>query len=205
MKAKLKDANGFVRFLLQHGGKDQSHRRNLLAVAGMLIWSSLGRHVVEEAKQPEPLKTAAQKAKSKVDKMSWETIPNQKKKVNFPEINAGSGDRTAAPVNPADYPTIKPVRTASHTADQAPAGSHPRHRHGPRSPPRAGLWMSSTEEKNPADIRKAAKLAKSAELKTKPNAWPKKPKAKVAAKDAAPTAATAKGAAAWAWGAKWQA
>ena len=46
MKAKLKGANGFVRFLLQHGEKVGIAA--ILAVAGMLIWSSLGRPVVEE-------------------------------------------------------------------------------------------------------------------------------------------------------------
>ena len=83
MKAKLKGANGFVRFLLQHGEKVGIAA--ILAVAGMLIWSSLGRPVIEESKQPPALTTAANSAKSKVDTMSWEAFPDDRR-TDFREI-----------------------------------------------------------------------------------------------------------------------
>ena len=147
MKAKLKGANGFVRFLLQHGEKVGIVA--ILALAGMLIWSSLGRPVIEETKQPPALQTAANSAKSKVETMSWEAFP-EKERTDFNQFNARSGERISAPVSPPHYPPLKPLNE--------PVIPPIKLREDPilvvaedlEVRPGAGLWMSS----NPEAIKK---------------------------------------------------
>ena len=147
MKAKLKSANGFVRFLLNHGEKIGIAA--ILAVAGMLVWSSLGRPVIEESKQPPALTTAANGAKNKVETMSWDAFPPDQR-TDFARFNAGLGEGVASPVDPKHYPhmdrlnepLIPPVKLRQDpvllTAEELEVR------------PGAGLWMSS----NPEAIKK---------------------------------------------------
>ena len=163
MKAKLKSANGFVRFLLNHGEKIGIAA--ILAVAGMLIWSSLGRPVIEESKQPPALTTAANGAKNKVETMSWDAFP-EGERTDFAKFNAGSGERVASPVKPPDYPTmhrlneplIPPVKLRQDPVLLTVED--------PEVRPGAGLWMSSNPEaikKNLlAAMQKAARLQQEA-------------------------------------------
>ncbi|MBA4106906.1 MAG: hypothetical protein C0485_14235 [Pirellula sp.] len=147
MKAKLKGANGFVRFLLQHGEKVGIAA--ILAVAGMLIWSSLGRPVVDNTKQPEPLKMAAQKASSHVAEMSWEAF-SEPDRTDSAKFIAGSGDRTAAPVNPPNYPEIKPLNPQVIAPIKLRQDPVLVTAEDLEVRPGAGLWMSS----NPEAIKK---------------------------------------------------
>lgn len=163
MKAKLKGANGFVRFLLNHGEKIGIAA--ILAVAGMLIWSSLGRPVIEESKQPPALQTAANVAKSKVETMSWDAFP-EAERTDFAKFNAGSGERISTPVNPPHYPPISrwnepvipPVKLRQDPVLLTVEELEVR--------PSAGLWMSSNPEaikKNMmAAIQEAARLEREA-------------------------------------------
>ena len=147
MKAKLKSANGFVRFLLNHGEKVGIAA--ILALAGMLIWSSLGRPVIEETKQPPALTTAANSAKSKVENMSWEAFP-EADRTDFAKVSAGSGDGAGAPVDPGQYPPspywneppIPPIKLREDPVLVVAEDLEVR--------PGAGLWMSS----NPEAIKK---------------------------------------------------
>lgn len=163
MKAKLKGANGFVRFLLNHGEKIGIAA--ILAVAGMLIWSSLGRPVIEESKQPPALQTAANSAKSKVENMSWDAFPEDQR-TDFAKFNAGSDERVSKPVDPKDYPNIssinprviEPVKLRQDPVLLTAEDLEVR--------PSAGLWMSSNPEaikKNMlAAMQEAARLQKEA-------------------------------------------
>src|SRR5690349_23744383 len=101
MKAKLKGANGFVRFLLQHGEK--LGMGAILLVAGMLIYSSLGRPSIESSKQPPELQTKANQAKAHVEQMSWDGFPVEERTDSSLFI-ANSGDGARKPVNPQQYP-----------------------------------------------------------------------------------------------------
>lgn len=156
MKAKLKGANGFVRFLLNHGEKVGI--AVILGLAGMLIWSSLGRPVVEESKQPPALTTAANSAKSKVENMSWENFPPEQK-TDFASFRSRSGDGVANPVKPGDYPGISainpplipPVKLRQDPVLVTAADLQVR--------PGAGLWMSSDPESIRENMREAAQKA----------------------------------------------
>jgi hypothetical protein len=156
MKAKLKGANGFVRFLLQHGEKVGIAA--ILALAGTLIWSSLGRPVIEETKQPPALQTAATSAKSKVETMSWEAFPPEDR-TDFAKFSAGSGDGISAPVSPPHYPPLKPLNE--------PVIPPVKLREDPvlvtaedlEVRPSAGLWMSSNPEAIKKNLLAAAQEA----------------------------------------------
>lgn len=101
MKAKLKGANGFVRFLLQHGEK--LGMAAILVVAGLLIYSSLGRPSIESNKQPVELQTKANQAKSHVEQMSWDGFPVEER-TDASLFIQNSGDGARRPVNPQQYP-----------------------------------------------------------------------------------------------------
>lgn len=101
MKAKLKGANGFVRFLLQHGEK--LGMAAVLSVAALLIWSSLGRPAIETSKQPPELQTKANQAKAHVEQMSWDGFPPEDK-TDWSTFKARSGEVAIKPVSPDQYP-----------------------------------------------------------------------------------------------------
>jgi hypothetical protein len=156
MKAKLKGANGFVRFLLQHGEKIGIAA--ILLVAGMLIWSSLGRPVVDDTRQPPALTTEANAAKTNVETMSWESFP-EGDRTDFTRFSSRSGDLVSAPVEPTNYPPmdkidppiIPPIKFREDPVLVAAADLEVR--------PGAGLWMSSNPEAILANMREAAKEA----------------------------------------------
>lgn len=77
MTASLKNSNGFVRFLLRHGEKIGIVV--LLAVAGMLFYSSLGRERLEQSELPPAIQTSAQQADTHIEQMSWESFPPEEK------------------------------------------------------------------------------------------------------------------------------
>jgi hypothetical protein len=79
MKAKLKSANKFTRFMLAHGEK--LGMGAVLVVAFLLIWSSLGRPRLEATKQPTNLQKAASDAQAKVQNMSWDAFPRESKTI----------------------------------------------------------------------------------------------------------------------------
>jgi len=164
MKAKLKGANGFVRFLLQHGEKVGIVA--ILAVAGMLIWSSLGRPVVDTTRQPPALTQEANAAKTSVENMSWESFPPEDK-TDFGSFNARSDERVSKPVEPGNYPilpekinpdVIPPVMLRQDPVLVAVTDLEVR--------PGAGLWMSSDpdaiRENMQAAMEEAERLAQEA-------------------------------------------
>jgi hypothetical protein len=106
MKAKLKNANGFVRFLLNHGEKVGIAA--ILAVAGLLISSSLGREKLGEDKQHEPLRQLADSSRQKVQAMSWESIPEEER-TSVDKFLTGPGERVITPVSPEAFPPIDPI------------------------------------------------------------------------------------------------
>jgi hypothetical protein len=156
MKAKLKGANGFVRFLLQHGEKIGIAA--ILVVAGMLVWSSLGRPIVDDSKQPPALTREANAAKSSVENMSWETFPPEER-TDFTSFSSRSGDLVSTPVNPRSYPpippwdqpVIKPIKLREDPILVAATDLEVR--------ASAGLWMSSDAEAIRANMRAAAQEA----------------------------------------------
>ena len=156
MKAKLKGANGFVRFLLQHGEKIGIAA--IMVVAGMLIWSSLGRPAVEQNRQPQALTTEAAAAKQNVDSKTWETLPPEEQ-TSFASFQGKSGDGVMEPVEPPNYPPISPINPPTIPPIQlrqdpvlvAAADLEVRSS--------AGLWMSSNPESILANMREAAKAA----------------------------------------------
>jgi hypothetical protein len=156
MKAKLKGANGFVRFLLQHGEKIGIAA--ILLVAGMLIWSSLGRPVVDDTRQPPALLSEANAAKQNVDSKTWEAMPPEDQ-TNFASFNSRPDSLVAAPVDPNKYPpmdkinpdVIPPIKFREDPVLVAAADLEVRSG--------AGLWMSSNPEAILANMREAAKQA----------------------------------------------
>jgi hypothetical protein len=101
MKAKLKGANGFVRFLLNHGEKIGIAA--ILLVAGLLIFKSLGREKLGPDKQPENLKTLAKNASEKVQQATWEAIdPNERTDATL--FRQRPGDKIITPVNAGSFP-----------------------------------------------------------------------------------------------------
>jgi hypothetical protein len=103
MKAKLKSANGFVRFLLLHGEKIGIAA--ILMVAGLLIFKSLGREKLGPEKQPERLKTLATQANQKVLEATWDNIPADQK-VDSSLHQKRSGEIVMNPVKSEAFPTI---------------------------------------------------------------------------------------------------
>ena len=96
MQAKLKSASKFTRFMLAHGEK--LGMAAVVAVAGLLIWSSLGREQLEADKAPDKLQQAAATATSHVQEMNWE---------EFPEDARTVADDVIVSVNP-DAPVVNP-------------------------------------------------------------------------------------------------
>jgi hypothetical protein len=105
MKAKLKGANGFVRFLLQHGEKIGIAA--VLIVAALLIFKSLGREKLGENRQPAQLTAEAQKADQKVQNMNWESFPRDQR-TDSTQFQARSGELVMTPVKPEAFPPIPP-------------------------------------------------------------------------------------------------
>jgi hypothetical protein len=106
MKAKLKGANGFVRFLLQHGEKIGIAL--VLVVAGLLIFKSLGREKLGPDKQPEKLKSLATNADGKVRDATWENIPEDQR-TDAAKFQARPGDRASTPVNVGSFPIMSDI------------------------------------------------------------------------------------------------
>ena len=74
MKAKLKSANGFTRFMLAHGEK--LGMTAVLAVAGLLIWKSLGRERLAADKQPhEPAAEGRRRRTANVEQHELGDVP----------------------------------------------------------------------------------------------------------------------------------
>ena len=109
MKAKLKNVNGFTRFMLAHGEK--LGMAAVATVAGLLIYSSLGRDSLPADKQPEPLKQKAAQADQHVRAVTWEKIaeadPTQvtvaKDVILDPDASA------LAPIAGDNFPLIRPL------------------------------------------------------------------------------------------------
>jgi hypothetical protein len=105
MKAKLKNANGFARFLLNHGEK--LGIAAVLAVAGLLIYRSLGREKLGDEKQADKLQDVTQQAQQHVTQMTWDSLPPEER-TDITKFIAASGDRNLKPVDPGDFPLIDP-------------------------------------------------------------------------------------------------
>ena len=97
MKAKLKNANGIVRFLLNHGEKLGIVA--VLAVAGLLIYKSLGREMLAESNQPPALTARTTEAKSKVEQMNWDTF-DPSERTDSSTFLARASDGLITPVPP---------------------------------------------------------------------------------------------------------
>lgn len=97
MKTNLKSGNALVRFLLAHGEKIGI--AGMLACAGMLVWSSIGRDSLGPEKQPDKLVSQASNALQKVNAFTWDRLPEEEKKIARPI----SLDAMKA-VKPGDYP-----------------------------------------------------------------------------------------------------
>jgi hypothetical protein len=154
MKAKLKGANGFVRFLLQHGEKIGIAA--ILLVAGLLVYSSLGRPVVDDTRQPPALLSEANAAKANVDGKTWDAMPPEEQ-TSFAKFDARSDDGVMSPVNPFEYPiferpinppTIDPIKLREDPVLVAAADLEVQ--------PGAGLWMSGDPEAIRENMRRAA-------------------------------------------------
>lgn len=160
MKAKLKGANGFVRFLLQHGEKIGIAA--ILVVAGMLVYSSFGRPIVDAAKQPDRLNQAASSANSHVAGMSWEAFPPEEQ-TNYAKFSAGSGELVLTPVKPDQYPAkepwnpnvIPPVKLRQDPVLVAAMELEVR--------PGSGLWLDADPDVILEKMRAAAKEARDRE------------------------------------------
>lgn len=103
MKAKLKSANGLVRFLLAHGEKLGIVL--LLGLAGMLFYSSLGRDTLKDTQRPTALEQLARSADNHIAQMSWEQFPPTEKVVPPP---ASDNDAIGKPIDPEQFPQIDP-------------------------------------------------------------------------------------------------
>lgn len=146
MKAKLKSANGLVRFLLNHGEK--LGMLAVLAVAGLLIAKSLGREKLGDDKQPAQLEASAGQAREKVQNMKWDDLPEEEA-TSYERYQARSGELKITLIDSKDFPKIEinppviepmklradPVLIAVEDLEVNPG---------------SGLWMSS----DPATIRK---------------------------------------------------
>jgi hypothetical protein len=106
MKAKLKSANGFVRFLLNHGEKIGIVA--VVAVAGLLFWKSLGREKLGEDKQPPALQSKARDADDHVRNMTWEKI-DPENQTNSKEFFARSGETAITPVPLGVFPPMAAI------------------------------------------------------------------------------------------------
>jgi len=104
MKAKLKGANGFVRFLLQHGEK--LGIAAVLLLAALLIYSSLGREKLGEEHQPDKLVQSAEGAKNQVESVSWDSLGGER--TDHLSFAARTGDRAMKPVEPEWFPPSPP-------------------------------------------------------------------------------------------------
>lgn len=160
MKAKLKGANGFVRFLLQHGEKIGIAA--ILVVAGMLVYSSFGRPIVDAAKQPDRLNQEASSANQHVQQMSWEAFPKEER-TDFAEFESQPGDKYLTPVDPQQYPpkppwdddVIPPVKLRQDPVLVAAMDLEVR--------PGSGLWLDADPDVILEKMRAAAKEARDRE------------------------------------------
>src|SRR5687768_6910667 len=143
MKAKLKNANAIVRFLLNHGEK--LGIAAVLAVAGLLIYKSLGRETLGEANQPDKLSAAAQAAQQNVEGMTWDAFPIEER-TSAELFKAKSGEVMITPVRAADFPprlvfdqpVIPPMKLRDDPVLVAVENLEVN--------PGAGLWMSADPE-----------------------------------------------------------
>jgi hypothetical protein len=104
MKAKLKNANGAVRFLLNHGEKIGIAA--VVVVAGLLVYKSLGREQLGPEMQADKLQTATQQAQQRVSEMTWDSLPDEEK-TSSAVFLASSSEKIMAPVHPSDFPEIR--------------------------------------------------------------------------------------------------
>nr|MBA3481472.1 hypothetical protein [Pirellulales bacterium] len=115
MKAKLKNANAVVRFLLNHGEK--LGIAAVLAVAGLLIYKSLGRETLAESNQPPALESRTTEAKSNVEQMNWDTF-DPTERIESSKFLARASDVMITPVPEGmgepmaaiDQPVIPPMK-----------------------------------------------------------------------------------------------
>jgi hypothetical protein len=156
MQTKLKNANGFVRFLLNHGEK--LGIAAVLAVAGLLVYSSLGRERLDDTKQAEPLTRLTSEAQNKVQNMTWNDLPEDER-TDVTKFIARSGELSITPVKAEDFPRIPPFNPSvieemklradpvllTVTDVEANGGS--------------GLWMSADPAVIKEKMREAAKEA----------------------------------------------
>ena len=99
MKTNLKSGNLLTRFLLAHGEKVGIAA--ILACAGMLVWSSLGRDRLGPDRQPKQLADSADRALKEVNNFTWARLPDEEKPI------AKAPGRAMKPVKPGDYPPPK--------------------------------------------------------------------------------------------------
>ena len=104
MKAKLKSASGFTRFMLAHGEK--IGMAAVLTVALLLIWKSLGRESLGPDKQPPNLASKAGEATTHVSQMSWESFPAEERTEAGEDFHPGTVE---APVDrDVQWPPLRP-------------------------------------------------------------------------------------------------
>ncbi|QDS97996.1 hypothetical protein [Adhaeretor mobilis] len=89
MGKQLKSGNAIVRLLLKHGEKIAM--LGIVACAGMLIWSSMGRERLDENNYPDRLETNVRNADQHVTNMKWEDFDPEEKKVADAVPVKGSG------------------------------------------------------------------------------------------------------------------
>jgi hypothetical protein len=75
MSSKLKGSNAAVRFLLSHGEK--LWMLGIVACAGLLLWSALGRERLEDGKTPTKLQDLIVKAKNHIQDFDWDEYPEK--------------------------------------------------------------------------------------------------------------------------------
>lgn len=77
MSKQLKSGNAIGRLLLKHGEKIVM--LGILACAGMLVWSSMGRERLPESNYPDKLVSLSSSADTKVTNMDWNQFPEEEK------------------------------------------------------------------------------------------------------------------------------
>jgi hypothetical protein len=160
MQTKLKNANGVVRFLLNHGEK--LGIAAVLAVAGLLVYASLGREKLDDAKQAEPLTRLTAETQTKVQNMTWDDLPEEEQ-TNVNKFIARTGEVVMTPVDIRDFPKIShpnpsPIEEMKLRSDPVLLTATDVEANGD-----SGLWMSADaaviREKMVEAAKEAAKEA----------------------------------------------